>query len=128
MAAVMSPTILIADDQSGQRVVLDMLLSLDGYEVVAMQDGRETLAYLQNNTPDLLILDIAMPGMTGIEVCSRVKRIRRFNHVPIIILTAIKDEKILTEAKLARADKVILKPLEGKDFRDLVKDLLQPKV
>lgn len=119
-----TPTILIADDENGQRVVLDMLLTLDGYNVVAKEDGRETLEYLQENTPDLIILDINMPQVSGIEVCNRIKRIRRFKDTPVIILTGLKDKRILTEARLARADRVIQKPLEGKDFRELIKDLL----
>jgi len=119
-----TPTILIADDENGQRVVLDMLLTLDGYDVVAKEDGRETLEYLQDNTPDLIILDINMPQVDGVEVCNRIKRIRRFKDVPVIILTALKDKRILTEARLAKADRVIQKPLEGKDFRELIKDLL----
>ena len=124
MANTPPPLILVADDQAGQRVVLDMLLSLDGYNVVLKENGRETLEFLQDNTPNLIILDIAMPELDGIEVCNRVKHIRRFKNVPIIILTGLKDEQTLTEAKLARADKVIQKPLEGKDFREVVKDLL----
>ena len=119
-----TPTILIADDENGQRVVLDMLLTLDGYNVVAKEDGRETLEYLQDNTPDLIILDINMPQVDGVEVCNRIKRIRRFKDTPVIILTALKDKRILTEARLAKADRVIQKPLEGKDFRELIKDLL----
>lgn len=119
-----APTILIADDENGQRVVLDMLLTLDGYNVIAKEDGRETLEYLQDNTPDLIILDINMPQVDGVEVCTRIKRIRRFKDVPVIILTALKDKRILTEARLAKADRVIQKPLEGKDFRELIKDLL----
>ena len=119
------PTILIADDQAGQRAVLDMLLTLDGYEVVAKEDGRETLEYLQDHTPGLIILDINMPHMNGIEICTRIKRIKRLNNVPVVILTGLKDEKILTEARLAKADRVIHKPLEGKDFREVVKDLLR---
>lgn len=117
-------TILIADDQAGQRAVLDMLLSLDGYLVVAKEDGRETLEYLKENTPSLVILDVNMPHVNGIEICARIKRISRFNTVPVIILTSAKDENTLTSAKMAKADMVISKPLEGKDFRATVKELL----
>ena len=117
-------TILIADDQAGQRAVLDMLLSLDGYLVIAKEDGREALEYLKENTPSLVILDVNMPHVNGIEICARIKRISRFNTVPVIILTSAKDENTLTSAKMAKADMVISKPLEGKDFRATVKELL----
>jgi DNA-binding response OmpR family regulator len=123
----MQTTILVVDDHSGQRVILDMLLTLDGYEVVGLQDGREALEYLKTNTPSLVVLDVNMPFMSGTEICSRMRRIHRLARVPVIILTAMRDEKTLTEARLARADAVISKPLEGKDFRTLVKELLEER-
>jgi CheY-like chemotaxis protein len=122
------PTILVVDDQAGQRVILDMLLTLDGYEVVALEDGRAALEYLKGHTPQLVVLDIAMPFMSGIEICSRMKRIQRLSSVPVIILTAARDDKTLTEARLARADRVVQKPLEGKDFRQVVRELVLERV
>ncbi len=120
-----TPTILVVDDQAGQRVILDMLLTLDGYQVVSLEDGRAALEHLKGHTPRLVILDINMPFVGGIEICERMKRIGRLSKVPVIILTAVRDEKTLTAAQLARADRVILKPLEGKDFRTMVRDLIQ---
>lgn len=107
-------TILVADDQDGQRVVLDMLLSLDGYDLEMASDGREALEYLKENTPDLAILDIDMPFLTGIEICDRMRRIPRLRAVPVIILTGLRDESSLTMARLVQADRVIMKPLEGR--------------
>lgn len=118
-------TILIADDLQGQRLVLDMLLSADGYRVEAVEDGREALEYLKHHTPDLAILDVNMPHVSGIDVCHRMKRVPRLKDVPVIILTVLKDERTQEEARLARADRVVLKPLEGKDFRATVRDLLE---
>ncbi len=117
-------TILIADDEPGQRALLEMVLSAEGYRVTAVEDGRQVLDYLKEQTPDLMILDVKMPVLSGIDVCDRVKRIKRLQHIPIIILTALKDERIQTEARLAKADAVVLKPLSGKDFRLKVKSLL----
>ena len=101
-----------------------MLLTLDGYQVVAKEDGREALQYLQTHTPSLIILDVNMPFVNGVEICSRVKSISRLKNIPVIILTAAREERVLTEAKLAKADLVLSKPLEGKNFRKLVSDLL----
>jgi CheY-like chemotaxis protein len=120
----MTQTILVADDQPGQRIILDMLLTLDGYTVVAKEDGKETLEYLKSHTPSLMILDINMPFIDGIEICRRVRAIERLKNVPVIILTASKDDAVVTTAKMAKASAVIHKPLEGKDFRSLVKSLL----
>ncbi len=117
-------TILVADDAEGQRLVLEMLLSVDGYEVVKVEDGREALEYLKDNTPDLAILDVKMPNLGGLEVCHRMKRIPRLKDVPVLVLTAMRDEETLTHARMAHADAVIFKPLEGKDFREAVRSML----
>ncbi len=101
-----------------------MLLSVDGYDVTAVEDGKAALEYLKDHTPDLAILDVKMPYLTGIEVCDRMKRIPRLRHVPVVILTALRDDDTLQRARASLADEVIMKPLEGKDFRQTVKDLL----
>jgi CheY-like chemotaxis protein len=119
------PTIvLVADDIEGQRRVLEMLLSVDGYEVVTVDDGKEALEYLKENTPDIAILDVKMPHLSGIEVCDRMKRTPRLRDVPVIVLTALRDDHTLGQARLALADRIIYKPLEGKDFRATVRELL----
>ncbi len=118
------PTILIAEDQEGQRVLLDMLLSLEGYELHMVEDGREALEYLKDNTPNLTILDVNMPHVNGIEVCERMRKNSRLREVPVIILTVLKDEHTATMARLVKADALVVKPLGGKDFRGMVRELL----
>ncbi len=117
-------SILVADDAEGQRLVLEMLLSVDGYDVVTVGDGKEALEYLKEHTPDLAILDVRMPHMSGLDVCHRMKRIPRLKDVPVLILTALRDEETMTHARMAHADSVVFKPLEGKDFRATVRELL----
>jgi len=117
----------VADDAEGQRLVLDMLLSVDGYEVVAVGDGKAALDYLKDNTPDLAILDYQMPHLTGAEVCHRMKRTPRLKDVPVIMLTAYRDDSIVTQARMSHADRIVFKPLEGKDFRATVRDLLEAR-
>jgi CheY-like chemotaxis protein len=116
--------ILVADDNEGQRLVLEMLLSADGHVVDTVEDGRAALDYLKTTTPDLVILDVAMPFVSGIDICHRMKRIPRLKDVPVIILTALRDERTREMARVARADAIVTKPLEGKDFRATVRDLL----
>jgi len=117
-------TILVAEDLAGQRMVLDMLLSVDGYDVQLVEDGAQALSYLKEHTPDLAILDVKMPNVDGIEVCRRMKKVSRLKSVPVMILTAMRDDATMESARLAGADTVIIKPLEGKDFRDQVRQLL----
>lgn len=119
-----SRTILVADDQAGQLAVIDMLLSLDGYEIATVEDGREALDWLKTHTPDLAILDVAMPFVDGIDVCRRMKKVSRLQAVPVIVLTGLRDDATLEGARAAGAAAVIRKPLEGKDFRATVRRLL----
>ena len=118
-------SILVAEDLAGQRMVLDMLLSVEGYEVHLVEDGVEALEYLKENTPSLAILDVRMPRLGGLEVCARMKRVSRLKDVPVMILTALKDAATLEASRLVAADAIVYKPLEGKDFRETVKSLLQ---
>lgn len=118
------PQVLIADDQEGHRKLLDLLLSIDGYDITMVEDGREALSWLQTHTPDLAILDVSMPFVTGLEVANRIRRVSRLKAVKIIVLTAARDERTRELARLTNVDALVLKPLEGKDFRALVRDVL----
>jgi CheY-like chemotaxis protein len=118
-------TILVADDEPAVRNLLEMILGSDGHTVVTVVDGKEALTYLKDHTPDLIVLDINMPFMSGIDVCSRVKRIKRFQHTPVVILTAMNDQRTRDEAKGVKVDVFINKPLTGKNFRKTVQDLLE---
>ena len=117
-------TILIADDDEGHRSLLDMLLSLDGHEIVSVANGREALDWLRDHTPDLAVLDVHMPHVDGIDVCQRMRQVSRLRRVPVIILTAMRDDRTNTLARMAKADLVVSKPLEGKDFRSTVTKLM----
>lgn len=118
-------SILVAEDLAGQRMVLDMLLSVEGYTVHMVEDGAEALEFLKEHTPDLAILDVRMPRLGGLEVCARMKRVSRLKDVPVLILTAMKDAATLEASRLVAADAIVYKPLEGKDFRETIKSLLE---
>ncbi|MBS3967447.1 MAG: response regulator [Truepera sp.] len=124
---VAPPHILIADDEHGQRVLLDMLLSTENYQITALADGREVLTYLQTHTPDLVVLDIKMPYVDGLQICERMKRIQRLKNVPVLIVTGLRDEQTTEMLKWVKPDAVIYKPLSGKDFRATVRALLATK-
>ena len=67
------PTILVADDDASQAALLRGLLSREGYEVLVARDGEEALSLAMSDRADLLLLDVMMPGLTGFEVCRKVK-------------------------------------------------------
>lgn len=121
----MTPTlVLVADDNEGHRTLVDLLLATEGYELAMVEDGKAALEWLKDHTPALAILDVAMPQLGGLEVAERIRRIGRLKDTKIVVLTALRDPQTREGARLAKVDALVMKPLEGKDFRDLIKRVL----
>ena len=99
--------ILVVDDEPQIARVLRRSLSARGYEVQVANDGEEALAVFGSWSPDLIITDLSMPNMGGIELC---RRVRATSHVPIIVLSVKGEERIKVEALDAGADDYITKP------------------
>lgn len=118
------PLVLIAEDLESHRTLLDLVLASEGYELVMVEDGKAALEWLQTHTPDLVILDVHMPLLSGLEVAERIRRVTRLRDVKVILLTALRDAATREGARLAKADALIMKPLEGKDFRGIVRSVL----
>src|SRR5947209_4857294 len=82
----MAEAILVVDDDSPIRRMLDRTLAAEGYAVEAAADGGEALAAVERSTPDLVVLDVAMPGLDGLAVCKRLRA--KGLSVPVLLLTA----------------------------------------
>ncbi len=123
----MAYTILVADDEPAIRTMLEVILSADGHDIVTVPDGKAALAYLQDHTPDAVLLDVKMPYLDGYEICSRVKRVKRLSGVAVLLLTGFDDDQTRDHAKLVGADDVIYKPLSGKNLRGRVSQLIASK-
>ena len=117
-----TPTILIADDSAAQRKLLE--LTLRDYTVLTAEDGAEALDYLESYAPKLIVLDVDMPFLTGLEVCERVKQNPDHQHVPVIIVTSMRDEETRQAAQTAGADLFLNKPLVRGLFLEEVARLL----
>jgi len=104
--------ILVIDDGADNRLLLSATLSRAGYEPMLAEDGETGLAMLETRTPDLILLDYAMPGLTGPEVARRIRARPKTAHTPIILLTASADEGHIDEAFSAGADDYIVKPFD----------------
>ena len=103
--------VLVVDDDEINRLLLQRVLEGRGFTVEAVRTGMEALAALDRRRPDLVLLDIMMPGMSGIEVLDRVKASPRLASIPVIMLTAKEtDEDVLTSYR-AGADYYLTKPL-----------------
>jgi two-component system KDP operon response regulator KdpE len=110
----MADKILIIDDHEPMLKLISKLLEADGYDILTAQSGSEGLDVFHQTAPDLVILDIMMPGMDGWEVC---KRLRKTSAVPIIFLTALGSEKDIVTGLMGGADDYLTKPIRKDELR-----------
>ncbi len=120
------PTALVVDDEQSIRTLLEVVLSAD-FDVVSQPDAKAAAEYLKNHTPNLIILDINMPFMNGLDLCAKLRRMLRFVDTPIIILTANQDQRTEDHSRLTRADAYVRKPLASRDFVELARRLVRGK-
>ena len=117
-----SARILLVDDEQALQTLLTYPLRKEGYEVVAARDGREALDRFAEKRFDLVVLDIMLPKLDGIEVC---RRLRSRSQVPIIMLTAKDDEVDKVLGLEMGADDYITKPFSVREFRSRVRAALR---
>jgi two-component system, OmpR family, response regulator len=117
-----TPRILLVDDEQSIQTLLSFPLRKDGYEVVQATDGREALARFGETTFDLVVLDVMLPRIDGLEVC---RRMRARSSVPIIMLTAKAEEIDKVLGLELGADDYITKPFSLREFRSRVKAALR---
>jgi DNA-binding response OmpR family regulator len=118
-----APRILLVDDEQPIQTLLSFPLQRDGYEVVQASDGREALARFDEQQFDLVVLDLMLPRMDGLEVCKRLRA--QGSTVPIIMLTAKSEEIDKVLGLELGADDYITKPFSMREFRSRVKAALR---
>jgi class 3 adenylate cyclase len=121
------PRVLIADDNPANVRILSMRLAADGYEVVTAGDGEAALAAARETQPDLILLDIMMPKVDGIEVCRRLKGAYGASFTPIILVTAMTDAKDIVAGLEAGADEYLTKPVDHAALSARVRSMLRIK-
>ncbi|MFY9729302.1 MAG: response regulator, partial [Candidatus Acidiferrales bacterium] len=117
-----SPTILIVDDEPQIRRVMRTTLSSQGYSVIEAKSGEEALEKLRAERADLILLDVNMPGMSGLDTC---RAIRRTSDVPIIMLTVRNTEKDKVQALDAGADDYVVKPFGAEELMARIRAALR---
>ena len=103
---------LVVDDDARSRELLQQLLRLDGYEVRAVDGGQAALALLEDEVPDVAVIDLRMPGMDGLELCRKIRGLARSGRdLPVVVLTGMDDEDARQAAFDAGANDVLAKPV-----------------
>jgi CheY-like chemotaxis protein len=105
------PVILVVDDEEEIRRVMRLTLTIAGYDVREAENGEKALESLRRNPPDLILLDVLMPGMDGFEVCRIVRADPATADIPILILSARTDTQSKEEGFRAGATKYLTKPI-----------------
>ncbi|GAB6057682.1 GGDEF domain-containing response regulator [Desulfonatronum parangueonense] len=103
-------TVLVADDSLSNLQLLYNILSKSGYMVLVAEDGAEVLEIIEEETPDIFLLDVMMPGLDGLELCRRIKQIGRFAATPIVFITAKNSSEDIVGGFSAGAVDYITKP------------------
>jgi DNA-binding response OmpR family regulator len=121
-------TILIVDDEKSVRSLLYDLLEIEGHHVLEAADGPEALYRLHCGGVDLVLLDVMMPGMSGIEVLTEIRRDEEFPRMPVLMLTAAGDDVTTWAGLTAGADVYLEKPFDQVNLLAWVDRLLELRV
>lgn len=111
------PTVLVVEDDPGTRMALEALLSQDHYRVVLTATGEQGLERALELRPDVVLLDVMLPGMDGFEVCRRIRADATLAEVPVVMLTGLDDQASLLEGIQAGADLFLSKPFHKEELR-----------
>src|SRR3990172_4200505 len=121
------PVILVVDDQLQNIELLEAHLVTQGYEIVQAASGEEALEKLSNNQIDLALLDVMMPGMSGIEVLEKLRADKKTRLLPVVMVTVLKETEDRVRALEAGCDDFISKPFNKHELLARVKSLLRIK-
>ena len=119
--------VMVVDDEILNRKLIQAMLKPQGYEVILAEDGADCLARVEENPPDLILMDIMMPQMNGFEVVARLKSDPKLVTIPIVMVTALQDINDRVKALEVGADDFLTKPVDRMELRARVRSLLKVK-
>jgi len=119
-----NPKILIVEDAAVQAELLRRTLVKNGYEIFTTRDGKEALSQISSINPSLVISDILMPIMDGYELCRQIKLDENLQHIPVILLTGLKEPNDIIKALEVKADSFISKPYDKQHLLTKIKNLI----
>lgn len=118
------PRILVVDDEADIRLVVERRLTLKGYEVITAATGYEGLNKARSESPDLIVLDLMLPGIDGNQICAILKRDLRYKDTPIIILSAKSQARDIDISMQCGADAYVSKPFDHQVLIAQIESLL----
>jgi DNA-binding response OmpR family regulator len=121
----MGDKVLVVDDEWELRNLLTEFLTGEGYDVIQASNGEEALELAEKEEPQVILLDVKMPGIDGIEVCRRLKEEDKTRFIPIIMVTALEDRDV--DAFVEGADDFVTKPFSLVELSFRVKSMLRIK-
>jgi len=119
----MAEKILVVDDEKEIRDLLSIYLREDGYDVIAASNGQEAISMAQAELPQVILMDVKMPGIDGVETCKRLKEEERTKSIPVIMVTAYQDRDV--EAYLEGADDFVNKPFDKTEITFRVRSMMR---
>jgi putative two-component system response regulator len=122
-----SPRILVVDDNEANRTLLASFLKREGYEVRFATDGGAALQLVRTDMPDLVLMDVMMPGMDGFDACQALKRDARTRLIPVVLVTALQESEDRIRGIEAGADDFLSKPINAHELRARVRSLIRIK-
>ncbi len=119
----MAEKIMVVDDEKEIRDLLSIYLAEDGYDVIAAASGAEAIDLAQSERPQVILMDVKMPGIDGVETCKRLKGKERTRSIPVIMVTAYQDRDV--EAYLEGADDFVNKPFDRTEITFRIRSMLR---
>ena len=120
----MAKKILIVDDEADILRATKIRLMSFGYEVITAGNGMSAIDLVQKDMPDLILLDLRLPQMSGDEICARLKSDEKFRHIPVIIFTASSDANTSKNVRESGADGYLIKPFAPEELLQTIKKFI----
>lgn len=116
----MAKKILVVDDEPDILKVVSYRIKSHGYDVITAANGEKALEKIIEEKPDLILLDLRLPGISGREVCEKIKNNEEYKHIPIVFLTAGESDGFEKECKGWGASSYIAKPFDANELKDII--------